>query len=195
MVMARKKPNGFNPERNQLVEGEHPLVGIIMGSGSDWDTMKFASKTLKALGVPHETRVVSAHRTPDHLFEYASHAEKRGIEVIIAGAGGAAHLPGMTASKTVLPVLGVPVESKALKGLDSLLSIAQMPGGVPVGTLAIGRSGAVNAALLAASILGTKHRSFREAVRKFRTEQTGRVLANPDPAAGASASKKKGKHA
>src|SRR5437879_50380 len=134
----------------------HPLVGIIMGSGSDWDTMKFVSKTLGELGVPHETRVVSAHRTPDLLFKYASNAEKRGIEVIIAGAGGAAHLPGMTASKTVLPVLGVPVESKALKGLDSLLSIAQMPGGVPVGTLAIGRSGAVNAALLAVSILGTK---------------------------------------
>ena len=166
-----------------------------MGSGSDWDTMKFASKTLGELGVPHETRVVSAHRTPDHLFEYASHAEKRGIEVIIAGAGGAAHLPGMTAAKTVLPVLGVPVESKALKGLDALLSIAQMPGGVPVGTLAIGRSGAVNAALLAASILGTKHRSFREAVRKFRSEQTGRVLANPDPAAATSAPKKKGKRA
>ena len=194
MVTVRKKPNGFvNAGSDHLGEREHPLVGIIMGSGSDWDTMKFASKTLKALGVPHETRVVSAHRTPDHLFEYASHAEKRGIEVIIAGAGGAAQLPGMTASKTVLPVLGVPVESKALKGLDALLSIAQMPGGVPVGTLAIGRSGAVNAALLAASILGTKHRSFREAVRKFRTEQTGRVLANPDPAAAAAAQKKKGK--
>ncbi len=170
-----------------------PLVGIIMGSGSDWDTMKFASKTLKALGVPHETRVVSAHRTPDRLFEYASTAEKRGIEVIIAGAGGAAHLPGMTAAKTVLPVLGVPVESKALKGLDSLLSIAQMPGGVPVGTLAIGRSGAVNSALLAASILGTKHRAIREAVRKFRSEQTGRVLANPDPSVAPPS--KKGKRA
>src|SRR6266851_2381195 len=172
----------------------HPLVGIIMGSGSDWDTMKFVSKTLKALGVPHETRVVSAHRTPDLLFKYASNAEKRGIEVIIAGAGGAAHLPGMTASKTVLPVLGVPVESKALKGLDSLLSIAQMPGGVPVGTLAIGRSGAVNAALLAASILGTKHRDFREAVRKFRAEQTFRVLVNPDPSVTPRSPKKKGKH-
>src|SRR5580693_8837685 len=133
---------------------KHPLVGIIMGSGSDWDTMKFASKTLKALGVPHESRVVSAHRTPDRLFEYAVTAEKRGIEVIIAGAGGAAHLPGMTASKTVLPVLGVPVESKALKGLDSLLSINQMPGGIPVGTLAIGKAGARNAGLLAARILG-----------------------------------------
>src|SRR5437879_8362589 len=173
MVMAPKKPDGFNAERNQLVEGEHPLVGIIMGSGSDWDTMKFASKTLKALGVPHEKRVVSAHRTPDHLFEYASHAEKRGIEVIIAGAGGAAHLPGTTASKTVLPVLGVPVESKALKGLDSLLSIAQMPGGVPVGTLAIGRSGAATGALPAASIRGPTHRHFPDAVYKRPPPQTG----------------------
>jgi 5-(carboxyamino)imidazole ribonucleotide mutase len=161
-----------------------------MGSGSDWDTMKFASKTLKVLGVPHETRVVSAHRTPDLLFEYASTAERRGIEVIIAGAGGAAHLPGMTASKTVLPVLGVPVESKTLKGLDSLLSIAQMPGGIPVGTLAIGRTGAANAALLAAAILGAKHPLIREALRKFRAEQTGRVLAQPDPALAASQSKK-----
>src|SRR6266852_1328379 len=125
----------------------HPLVGIIMGSTSDWETMQHASQTLTALGVPHETKVVSAHRTPDLLFNYASSAEKRGIEVIIAGAGGAAHLPGMTASKTVLPVLGVPVESRTLKGLDSLLSIAQMPSGVPVGTLAIGKAGAINAAL------------------------------------------------
>jgi 5-(carboxyamino)imidazole ribonucleotide mutase len=168
----------------------HPLVGIIMGSGSDWDTMKFASKTLKALGVPHETRVVSAHRTPDLLFEYAVTAEKRGIEVIIAGAGGAAHLPGMTASKTVLPVLGVPVESKALKGLDALLSIAQMPRGVPVGTLAIGRSGAANAALLAAAILGAKHPPIRESLRKFRAEQTGKVLAQPDPSHTPSPTKK-----
>src|SRR5437667_4970952 len=184
MVTVRKKPNGFvNAGSDHLGEREHPLVGIIMGSGSDWDTMKFASKTLKALGVPHETRVVSAHRTPDHLFEYASHAEKRGLEVIIAGAGGAAHLPGMTASKTVLPVLGVPVESKTLKGLDSLLSIAQMPGGVPVGTLAIGKAGAINSALLAAAILGAKHPEIRDALRKFREAQTERVLANPDPAA------------
>ena len=172
----------------------HPLVGIIMGSGSDWDTMKFAAQTLKALGVPHETRVVSAHRTPDLLFAYASGAEKRGIQVIIAGAGGAAHLPGMTAAKTVLPVLGVPVESKALNGLDSLLSIAQMPRGVPVGTLAIGRSGAVNAALLAAAILGVKFPAVRKALRKFRAAQTGSVLANPDPAVAAVA-KKKGKRA
>ena len=164
---------------------EKPLVGIIMGSSSDWETMQHAAKTLQDLGVPHETRVVSAHRTPDLLFEYAASAEARGIEVIIAGAGGAAHLPGMTSAKTVLPVLGVPVESKALKGLDSLLSIAQMPGGIPVGTLAIGKAGAINAALLAAAILGAKHPEIREALRKFRAAQTERVLANPDPAAGA----------
>lgn len=173
-----------------------PLVGIIMGSTSDWETMQHAAQTLQELCVPHETRVVSAHRTPDLLFAYASNAERRGIAVIIAGAGGAAHLPGMTASKTVLPVLGVPVESKALKGLDSLLSIAQMPGGIPVGTLAIGKAGAINAALLAAAILGVKHPEIREALRKFRTNQTKKVLATPDPAAllpgGARKSKKKG---
>src|SRR5947208_2187119 len=151
-----------------------------MGSTSDWETMEHASNILTGLGVPHETRVVSAHRTPDLLFEYASTAEQRGLEVIIAGAGGAAHLPGMTASKTVLPVLGVPVESKVLKGLDSLLSIAQMPGGVPVGTLAIGKAGAVNAALLAAAILGNKHAAIREALRKFLAE---RVPVYPPPAA------------
>ena len=160
-----------------------PLVGVIMGSRSDWETMEHAAKTLEELGVPFETRVVSAHRTPDLLFEYASTAEKRGIEVIIAGAGGAAHLPGMAAAKTVLPVLGVPVESKALKGLDSLLSIAQMPGGIPVGTLAIGKAGAINAALLAAAILGNKRSELREALRKFRGTQTAKVLATPDPAA------------
>ena len=154
-----------------------------MGSTSDWETMEHAAKTLRELGVPFETRVVSAHRTPDLLFEYSSSAEQRGIEVIIAGAGGAAHLPGMTASKTVLPVLGVPVESKALKGLDSLLSIAQMPGGIPVGTLAIGKAGAINAALLAAAILGNKYPEIREALRKFRQAQTAKVLAAPDPAA------------
>ncbi|HEY1482062.1 MAG TPA: 5-(carboxyamino)imidazole ribonucleotide mutase [Candidatus Acidoferrum sp.] len=159
------------------------LVGVIMGSTSDWETMEHAAKTLETLGVPFETRVVSAHRTPDLLFEYAAAAEGRGIEVIIAGAGGAAHLPGMTASKTVLPVLGVPVESKALKGLDSLLSIAQMPGGIPVGTLAIGKAGAINAALLAAAIVGVKHGEIREALRKFRKSQTEKVLATPDPAA------------
>src|SRR5258706_412128 len=170
--------------KSKLKSSAHPLVGIIMGSGSDWDTMKFASKTLGELRVPHETRVVSAHRTPDLLFEYAASAEKRGIEVIIAGAGGAAHLPGMAASKTVLPVLGVPVESASLKGMDSLLSIAQMPGGVPVGTLAIGKPGAINAALLAASILGGKHPKIREAVRQFRESQTKKVLDNPAPRQG-----------
>ena len=153
-----------------------------MGSTSDWETMEHTSVMLTALGVAHETRVVSAHRTPDLLFSYASAAEDRGIEVLIAGAGGAAHLPGMAAAKTVLPVLGVPVESKALKGLDSLLSIAQMPGGIPVGTLAIGRAGATNAALLAAAILGGKYPRVREALRRFRAEQTKRVLAHPNPA-------------
>ena len=143
-----------------------------MGSTSDWETMEHTADTLREIGVPFETRVVSAHRTPDLLFEYAASAEKRGIEVIIAGAGGAAHLPGMAASKTVLPVLGVPVESKALKGLDSLLSIAQMPGGIPVGTLAIGKAGAINSALLASAILGAKHRTIRESLRAFRIAQT-----------------------
>jgi len=173
-----------------------PLVGIIMGSTSDWETMEHAAKTLAELGVPFETRVVSAHRTPDLLFSYASQAETRGVEVIIAGAGGAAHLPGMTASKTVLPVFGVPVESKALKGLDSLLSIAQMPGGIPVGTLAIGKAGAMNAALLAAAALGNKYPRVRVALRRFRSEQTKKVLGVPDPAKLAAASKghrKKGK--
>jgi len=176
-----------------LAEGtsqDKPLVGIIMGSSSDWETMEHAANMLKDLGVPHETQVVSAHRTPDLLFEYAASAESRGIEVIIAGAGGAAHLPGMTSAKTILPVLGVPVESKALKGLDSLLSIAQMPGGIPVGTLAIGKAGATNAALLAAAILGAKYPAIREALRKFRTAQTERVLANPNPTAGAVVLKK-----
>lgn len=158
-----------------------PLVGIVMGSRSDWETMRHAAETLERLGVEHEVRVVSAHRTPDLLFEYAGTAEARGLEVIIAGAGGAAHLPGMTAAKTVLPVLGVPVESAMLKGVDSLLSIAQMPAGVPVGTLAIGRAGAVNAALLAAAILGARHPAIRDALRVFRAEQTAGVLADPDP--------------
>jgi len=158
-----------------------PLVGIVMGSQSDWETMRHAAETLTELGVPHEVRVVSAHRTPDLLFEYASAAESRGLEVVIAGAGGAAHLPGMTAAKTVLPVLGVPVQSAALSGTDSLLSIVQMPAGIPVGTLAIGRAGAINAALLAAAMLGAKHPKIREALRAFRAKQTATVLANPDP--------------
>jgi 5-(carboxyamino)imidazole ribonucleotide mutase len=145
--------------------------------------MRFAIDTLTALGIPHETQVVSAHRTPDLLFEYANSAEQKGIEVIIAGAGGAAHLPGMTSAKTVLPVLGVPVESKALQGIDSLLSIVQMPAGIPVGTLAIGKAGAINAALLAASILGNKHPEIRDALKTFRETQTQAVLDNPDPSA------------
>jgi 5-(carboxyamino)imidazole ribonucleotide mutase len=167
-----------------------PLVGIIMGSKSDWETMQHAAATLDELAVPYETQVVSAHRTPDLLFEYAGEAEGRGLEVIIAGAGGAAHLPGMTAAKTVLPVLGVPVESKALHGIDSLLSIAQMPAGIPVGTLAIGRAGAVNAALLAAAILGARHARVREALRRFRERQTRAVLDEPVPAGATSPSKK-----
>jgi len=158
-----------------------PLVGVIMGSKSDWDTMQHCIDMLEKLGVAYETRVVSAHRTPDLLFEYTGSAAERGLEVIIAGAGGAAHLPGMAASKTVLPVLGVPVKSKALNGMDSLLSIAQMPAGIPVGTLAIGNAGATNAAILAASILGNKHPQIREALTAFRKEQTDTVLANPDP--------------
>jgi 5-(carboxyamino)imidazole ribonucleotide mutase len=155
-----------------------------MGSKSDWDTMQHAAQILDALGVPHETKVVSAHRTPDLLFEYAGSAESRGIRVIIAGAGGAAHLPGMAAAKTVLPVLGVPVESKALQGIDSLLSIVQMPAGVPVGTLAIGKPGAINAALFAASIIAADHPEIRERLRAFRAEQTNAVLTQPNPAAG-----------
>jgi len=158
-----------------------PLVGVIMGSKSDWDTMRHAVETLDALGVPNETKVVSAHRTPDLLFEYASTAIDRGLRVIIAGAGGAAHLPGMVSAKTILPVLGVPVESKALQGIDSLLSIVQMPAGVPVGTLAIGRSGAINAALLATSILATDNAELRAALETFRQTQTQAVLDQPDP--------------
>jgi 5-(carboxyamino)imidazole ribonucleotide mutase len=158
-----------------------PLVGIIMGSTSDWETLRHAAETLEKLGVPHEVRVVSAHRTPDLLFEYAAAARERGLQVIIAGAGGAAHLPGMTAAKTSVPVLGVPVQSKTLNGLDSLLSIVQMPAGIPVGTLAIGAAGATNAALLAASILGNTQPAIRAAVEAFRAAQTDKVLAQPDP--------------
>lgn len=158
-----------------------PLVGIIMGSESDWDTMGHAADTLDALEIPHEVRVVSAHRTPDLLFEYASSARERGLEVLIAGAGGAAHLPGMTAAKTLLPVLGVPVQSRAMNGMDSLLSIAQMPAGVPVGTLAIGKAGAINSALLAAAILAGQHPEIGEALETFRESQTSRVLERPDP--------------
>ncbi len=160
---------------------DQPLVGVVMGSRTDWETMAHAVNTLEALEIPHEVRVVSAHRTPDLLHEYAGAAEERGLKVIIAGAGGAAHLPGMVAAKTVLPVLGVPVQSRALQGLDSLLSIVQMPGGVPVGTLAIGRAGAINAALLAASILGGSYPTIREALRSYREARTEAVLRDPDP--------------
>jgi len=158
-----------------------PLVGVIMGSASDWDTMQHCIEFLEKLGVPHETRVVSAHRTPDLLFEYASTARERGLEVLIAGAGGAAHLPGMAAAKTPLPVIGVPVQSKALNGLDSLLSIVQMPAGIPVATVAIGKAGAKNAALLAAAILAPHHPAIGEALERFRARQTEDVLARPDP--------------
>jgi 5-(carboxyamino)imidazole ribonucleotide mutase len=158
-----------------------PIVGVVMGSKSDWETMQHATDTLALLGVPHEVRVVSAHRTPDLLFEYAASAETRGLRVIIAGAGGAAHLPGMLAAKTHVPVLGVPVQSKALHGLDSLLSIVQMPAGVPVPTFAIGRAGATNAALTAAAILYAHDAAVRERLIAYRTRQTDGVLSNPDP--------------
>jgi 5-(carboxyamino)imidazole ribonucleotide mutase len=163
-----------------------PLVGVLMGSRSDWETMAHAVETLERLGVPCEARILSAHRAPDLLFEYVQASEGRGLEAIIAGAGGAAALPGMIAAKTVLPVLGVPMESRALNGIDSLLSIVQMPAGVPVGTLAIGRAGAVNAALLAASILGVKHPEIREALRRYRSEQQEAARAGADPRAQAS---------
>jgi 5-(carboxyamino)imidazole ribonucleotide mutase len=158
-----------------------PLVAIIVGSKSDWETMDHAAQKLKELGVPFEAEVVSAHRTPDKLFKFAEKAAGRGIEVIIAAAGGAAHLPGMTASKTSLPVLGVPILTKALKGVDSLLSIVQMPAGIPVGTLAIGQAGAINAALLATAILANKHPQFKKPLEKFRKKQTQTVLNNPNP--------------
>jgi len=158
-----------------------PLVGIIMGSTSDWETMRAAAEALDKLSIPYETRVVSAHRTPDLLFEYASTAQSRGLEVIVAGAGGAAHLPGMVASKTTIPVLGVPVQSKALNGMDSLLSIVQMPAGVPVATFAIGVAGATNAGLTAAAILANKRPEIDAALKKFRADQTAKVLSVPDP--------------
>ena len=161
-----------------------PLVGIIMGSSSDWETMRAAAEALDKFAIPYETRVVSAHRTPDLLFEYASAAQGRGLEVIVAGAGGAAHLPGMVASKTTLPVLGVPVQSKALSGLDSLLSIVQMPAGIPVATFAIGVAGATNAGLAAAAILANKRPEIDAALKKFRAEQTARVLSHSDPRMG-----------
>lgn len=168
---------------NEGNEASAPRVGVVMGSRSDWETMEHASTTLTRMGIVHEVRVVSAHRTPDLLFDYADGARSRGIQVIIAGAGGAAHLPGMIAAKTALPVFGVPVQSKALNGMDSLLSIAQMPAGIPVGTLAIGRAGATNAALLAASVLALHDPSVAQALDAFRAEQTRTVLDNPDPRA------------
>src|SRR5579872_5193164 len=157
------------------------LVGIIMGSSSDWETMSAAAETLSKLDVPYETRIVSAHRTPDRLFEYASGAAGRGLQVLIAGAGGAAHLPGMTAAKTLLPVLGVPIQSRVLNGIDSLLSIVQMPAGVPVATFAIGSAGATNAALFAASLLAPRYPQIAQALARAREQQTAAVLAKPDP--------------
>lgn len=157
------------------------LIGIIMGSTSDWETMQYAAQILEQLSIPHEVEVVSAHRTPDKLFHYAETAEAKGLEVIIAGAGGAAHLPGMVAAKTAVPVLGVPVQSKALNGMDSLLSIVQMPAGIPVGTLAIGKAGAINAALLAVAIISNKYPQYRAALNEYRQKQTDAVIANSDP--------------
>ncbi len=164
-----------------MAQENKPLVSVIMGSQSDWDTMQHAASTLKEFEVPHEYRIVSAHRTPAWLAEFASQAESRGVEVIIAGAGGAAHLPGMAAAQTLVPVLGVPVESQALKGMDSLLSIVQMPGGIPVGTLAIGKAGAINAALLAVAILANSRPDLRERLRRFRAKQTDGVLKQKLP--------------
>ena len=161
-----------------------PIVGVIMGSQSDWETMQHASETLSSMGIAHETQIVSAHRTPDLLFEYASEAEERGLKVIIAGAGGAAHLPGMVASKTTLPVLGVPIQSQALQGMDSLLSIVQMPAGIPVATFAIGKAGAINSALFAAAIVGLENNDVKSSLAGFRLEQTAKVLAVTDPRLG-----------
>jgi len=172
--MALPQPKGRD------MPGEAPLIGIIMGSRSDWETMRHAAETLDSLGVPYETKVVSAHRTPQRLYDYARGAAGRGLKVIVAGAGGAAHLPGMAASMTTLPVLGVPVESKALSGLDSLLSIVQMPAGVPVGTLAIGKAGAVNAGLLAAAILATADEKLAARIAAWRQSQTDGVAEAPE---------------
>jgi 5-(carboxyamino)imidazole ribonucleotide mutase len=169
-----------NPAETPAIGSDAPLVGVIMGSQSDWDTMSAATAVLDELGVAYETRIVSAHRTPDRLFEYAESARARGLQVIIAGAGGAAHLPGMVAAKTSLPVLGVPVQSRALSGIDSLLSIAQMPAGIPVGTLAIGSAGATNAALLAASIIGGSEPDVLAALEKRRADATASVAEEPD---------------
>jgi 5-(carboxyamino)imidazole ribonucleotide mutase len=173
-----KKDKQRTALKEEVETSEKPIVSIIMGSTSDWETMRNASDVLRDFGIPHECKVVSAHRTPDLLFEFAKMAESRGIEVIIAGAGGAAHLPGMCASQTVLPVLGVPVQSKALSGMDSLLSIVQMPAGIPVGTLAIGQAGAKNAALLAVSILANSRPDLREKLHEFRRTQTQTVLVS-----------------
>ena len=171
----------MTPGTDMADAGDAPLVGIVMGSRSDWETMQHASAKLEALGVPHEVRVVSAHRTPDVLFEYAASAQARGLRAIIAGAGGAAHLPGMLAAKTVVPVLGVPVQSKALNGMDSLLSIVQMPAGIPVATFAIGNAGAANAGLFAAALLAHDHPSIGDALAAFRAKQTDDVANNDDP--------------
>ena len=168
-------------DNSEQVFSQKPLVGVIMGSKSDWPTMQYAVEVLEQMGVPYEVKVVSAHRTPDLMFEYAASAEERGLEVIIAGAGGAAHLPGMVAAKTLVPVLGVPVKSRALNGQDSLLSIVQMPAGIPVGTLAIGDAGAKNAGLLAAQIVGNQRPEIRQVLKQFRQQQTASVLADSDP--------------
>lgn len=191
--LASDKSIESKPERANMTRSKHkPSIGIIMGSQSDWETMKHAAEILDELKIPYESRIVSAHRTPDRLYEYAKTAQERGLKVIIAGAGGAAHLPGMVASMTILPVLGVPVESRALKGLDSLLSIAQMPGGIPVGTLAIGTAGAKNAALLAASILSTADEKVAARLEKFREKQTAEIAVKPDKKAPRPRGKKTG---
>jgi 5-(carboxyamino)imidazole ribonucleotide mutase len=179
--VALRKLAIYSEKRGSFVTSKKIIVGVIMGSQSDWETLEHCTQMLDSLQVNYEARVVSAHRTPDLLFEYAENAASRGIEVIIAGAGGAAHLPGMAAAKTHLPVIGVPIQSKSLQGLDSLLSIVQMPAGIPVATVAIGKAGAINAALLAAAILGGKYPHLQQALIKFRAEQTNRVLQHPDP--------------